>query len=838
MSAPFAHRLKRAIEHQGNGLKGFSPWLIGGASVALAAYAWAAASPAAAAAVIAAGGLAAAAGARILRAGRPARGPGNSLGTDLLAQAADASPEGCLITSAEGDLVYANAAYRALVGDGDGRPPPTLAELVSDDEGSAGTLRLLQAKTLDGVQGRDEVRVSTGNGEQRWLSVWTHALGEPPTHLVWHLTDSTPKHELGQVIRKAQEQLSEFLDHAPIGFFSVDAEGRFLFVNSTLARWLGRTPEEITDAGKRLDDFLVDGDARGSHGEGAAGIRHSEVRLKGPDGTVFPAYISQSLGHGPGGEAQTRSVVLNLTQEQEWESALRQAEKRFRRFFDYAPVGIVMVDDQGRVVETNSAFRAMVDPNAAAGPGTPLISFIGDDDRDEVSEHLAATLRGEPATRPLEVRLSGPKERVAELVISRLEDAAGNVAGLVLHLTDTTEKKKLELHLAQSQKMQAVGQLAGGIAHDFNNLLTAMIGFCDLLLLRHQAGDQSFADIMQIKQNANRAANLVRQLLAFSRQQTLQPKVLSVTDVLAELSNLLGRLIGENIELKMTYGRDVGLVKVDQGQFEQVIINLAVNARDAMPHGGTLTIRTSNVSMSDSALLDHELLTPGEKVLIEVVDTGRGISEEDLGKIFEPFFTTKEIGAGTGLGLATVYGIVKQTGGYIFAKSKLGEGSTFTIYLPSRPKGEDWGEAAPDAVDSRAMDLTGKGTILLVEDEIAVRTFAGRALRTKGYTVFEADSGESALELVASYEGSIDLLISDVVMPNMDGPTLVRRARESWPEMKVILISGYAEDAFRGSLNESPGVSFLSKPFSLRQLAGAVKEAMPAERPQAPLRPL
>ncbi len=372
--------------------------------------------------------------------------------------------------------------------------------------------------------------------------------------------------------------------------------------------------------------------------------------------------------------------------------------------------------------------------------------------------------------------------------------------------------------------------MAGGVAHDFNNLLTAMIGFCDLLLLRHKPGDQSFSDIMQIKQNANRAANLVRQLLAFSRQQKLQPRILNITDVLAELSNLLRRLIGENIELKMTHGRDLGLIKVDQGQLEQVIINLAVNARDAMSGGGRLTIQTSNVSTNEPTRREHEEMPPGEYVAIEVLDTGTGIPKENLARIFEPFFSTKEVGSGTGLGLSTVYGIVRQTGGFIFVDSAPGEGAKFTIYLPrhqaAKAAAAVTAEAESEARERSAGDLTGTGTILLVEDEDAVRVFSARALRNKGYQVLEARSGEAALSVLNSETNRIDLLVSDVVMPHMDGPTLIRHVRDKRPDMKVIFISGYTEDKFRDQIDAGEHIHFLPKPFSLKQLAGKVKEVL------------
>ena len=335
---------------------------------------------------------------------------------------------------------------------------------------------------------------------------------------------------------------------------------------------------------------------------------------------------------------------------------------------------------------------------------------------------------------------------------------------------------------------------------------------------------------MQIKQNANRAANLVRQLLAFSRQQTLQPRTINMTDVLAELSHLLRRLIGANIELKMVHGRDLGLVRVDQSQLEQVIINLVVNARDAIDGSGALTIRTFNVAADGVAGLDHGPLPHGDYVALAITDTGSGIAEEHLDKIYEPFFTTKEVGSGTGLGLSTVYGIVKQTGGYIFVDSETGTGTCFTIYLSRLERGLEEEEAAAAPVERRQSevrnDLTGAGTVMLVEDEDAVRMFGARALRNKGYHVLEAANGDGALELLHGGDDVIDVLITDVIIPGMDGPALIRNVRKTPPDMKVIFISGYTEDSFRQRLDDTEDIHFLPKPFSLQQLAGKVKEVI------------
>ena len=531
-----------------------------------------------------------------------------------------------------------------------------------------------------------------------------------------------------------------------------------------------------------------------------------------------------------------------------------QPPKSVQRFFMEAPVGIAVLDRSGRVVRANRALGELFDSAPQSLIGHGLIDRLNPGDRPAIAAKLAAAAAGCEDCTPVEIRLGPPSERSMVVLLSGVDHAAersatrsGGVSwgpavtaagpppdlatdhadGLTLYFIDVTEQKLLERQFAQSQKMQAVGQLAGGVAHDFNNLLTAMIGFCDLLLLRARPGDPAFADLMQIKQNANRAANLVRQLLAFSRQQSLQPRVLDVTDVLVEVSHLLRRLIGESIELEVAHGRDLGLVKVDQGQLEQVVINLALNARDAMPDGGRLRIRTENAAQPQAVRRGDELMPAGNYVLIEVVDTGLGIAADHLTRIFEPFFSTKEVGSGTGLGLSTVYGIVKQTGGFVFVDSVPGGGSTFSIYLPRDTVAAGAEAARPDAAAPVfPRDLTGTGTIMLVEDDDAVRMFGARALRNKGYRVVEARSGAAALGLIENGAGPVDLLISDVVMPEMDGPALIREVRDIDPAIKVIFISGYTEDSFRQRLDSDRDIDFLAKPFSLQELALKVKDVM------------
>jgi len=753
---------------------------------------------------------------------------------DLLTQALDASPDAQLIVRPDGRMAYTNAAFVNLFPDDGGPPLDRVAAALADEPQSQADFRRLRNQAAAGARAIAALPLRDARGGAAgWFTISVNPIAGRAGYSFWNVRDVTAQHEMEAVIRDERNKLIDFLDNAPIGFYSVDAQGHFLFINQTLGEWLGGRPSDIAAQGARLHDFIVapladPGSPFDPFGGRDDGTQRGEVVLRGRQGRTVHAWIGQSVV-GEGDELRTRSVVRDLTPEREWETALRRSRERFQRFFADAPVGIALLGRAGRFEEANRAVGALFGAAAPDLIGQQLIDFLYEGDRREVAAKLVAATEGRAFAAPLEFRLQGGRERIMVAFVSRLDAGEGD-DGLILHVIEVTEQRSLETQFAQSQKMQAVGQLAGGVAHDFNNLLTAMIGFCDLLLLRFRPGDPSFADIMQIKQNANRAANLVRQLLAFSRQQTLQPRVLDVTDVLHELSNLLRRLIGENIELKVVLGRELGLVKVDQGQLEQVIINLAVNARDAMPTGGTVTIRTANVSEPQPVRHGPEVMPAGDYVLIEVVDTGIGIPKENLGRIFEPFFSTKEIGSGTGLGLSTVYGIVRQTGGFVFVDSAPGRGAVFQIYLPRQDAAAAPAAARADGAEpALGRDLTGIGTVMLVEDDDPVRIFGARALRNKGYQVVEAKSGEAALELIRDAAQPIDLLITDVVMPRLDGPGLIRRVREIHPDMKVIFISGYTEDAFRQRLGSDSAIHFLPKPFSLKQLAAKVKEVLSGE---------
>ena len=502
---------------------------------------------------------------------------------------------------------------------------------------------------------------------------------------------------------------------------------------------------------------------------------------------------------------------------------------RFTEFFRNAPMGVAIVSSKGTVDEANEPFANFFKLGSAA-KGAQLADLARPSERAAAVDRIARAANGEVVHEPVEIHPAtedGPPMS-AQLFASPFMPSPDGEARAILYLVDTSEQKRLESQFAQSQKMQAIGQLAGGVAHDFNNLLQAIMGNCDLLLMRHPAGDSSFAEINEVRQNSVRAAGLVRQLLAFSRQQTLMPKVLALNDTLSELSLLLRRLLGERITMKFEDAKDLWPVKADEGQISNAVMNLAVNARDAMPpEGGNVTIRTSNLVLSVPRPIGTGFMPAGDYVQIDVVDSGSGIPKDIRVKIFEPFFTTKPIGQGTGLGLSTVYGVVKQTGGFIDLDSEVGKSSAFHIYLPRHVMAEGTAPERGDEAEKHApRDITGQDTILLVEDEDAVRSFAARALKMRGYTVLDANGGEPALEIVKSHAGPIHLLVTDVVMPNMDGPTLVKEVRRLRPDTRIIFMSGYAEEAFRHSEEKAEHYHFLPKPFGLKQLVAKVKDVL------------
>jgi two-component system cell cycle sensor histidine kinase/response regulator CckA len=752
----------------------------------------------------------------------------------------DSSPDGIVVVDARGHVVYSNRAYLALTGTE--RPEearPVERVFVGNPEVSEVVFRLLKA-SREGRRQQEEVRVIAPDGVSgRWLRMRVRPLGDAKKdqkYAVWSIADITRDRDRQEGVFQDLQQVIEYLDHAPTGFFSASPSGTIPYVNATLANWLDYDLAEIGSGGLKLTD-IVSGDGAALltsiapvPGEVKTEVFDLDLRTRG--GKTLPVRIYHKLAFGAdGASGASRSIVINRARDERALDPQRAAEVRFMRFFDHTPMAIATVDKSGSIVRANARFAKLAQTlSPEASSGKSIRAMLSERDGNELSAAITQAAEGQGDIRPVEAMLAGPKERWAEFFVTGVESDERDTEAAIVYMLETTDKRTLVNQVNQAQKMEMVGQLAGGMAHDFNNVLSAIMMANDFLLSAHKPTDPSFQDIMQIKQNATRAASLVRQLLAFSRRQTLRPQVLDPGDALSDLTMLLRRLIGEKVKLATVHSRDLWPVRVDVSQFEQVIVNLAVNARDAMPEGGTLTVRTANVNAQEAERFAYKGMPGADYVLIEVGDTGTGIPADIVDKIFEPFFSTKEVGKGTGLGLSTVYGIIKQTGGFIYVDSQEGKGTLFRIFLPRHVAEETAapvnGVAHDVTKDQRPADLTGQGTILLVEDEDGLRSLNARGLRSRGYTVVEAANGVEAMEVLEAQDGKIDLVVSDVVMPEMDGPTLLKEMRGRNPTLKVIFVSGYAEEAFSKSLPDNEQFAFLPKPFTLTQLVAQVKETI------------
>ena len=756
---------------------------------------------------------------------------------DVTKAIADGNSDGLIVTDADSRIVYANEAYR-IFSHAKGAADLKLVErlFTGAPEVSEAVYRLAQA-ARGGKSAVEELRMApplSGEGAAAWYRIRVRPLDGVSRRgaTLWTVSDITRERERHESFFQDLQHAIDYLDHAPAGFFSADPDGSIAYMNATLANWLDYDIAQFAAGQLKLADIVAgDGAALLSVVSGRPGevtTERFDVDLKRRGGQFLPVRLLHRVALSSAGlPGPSRTLALNRAPGEDAGEDLRAAEVRFARYFNATPMAIASVAADGGVLRANGAFArlapaALKPRDDEARPS--LYAGVAERDHAALREALAAASAGKGDVAPVDLALSSEPPRSARFFISTADPQGDDGANATVFALDTTEQRALQESFVQSQKMQAIGQLAGGIAHDFNNVLTAIIGYSDLLLANHRATDPSFQDIMQIKQNANRAAGLVRQLLAFSRRQTLRPQTLQLGETLSDLQMLLRRLVGETIELDLALGRDLWLVKADLNQFEQVIMNLVVNARDAMKDGGKITLRTRNVPAAECASFNEKSLVAADYVLVEVEDQGHGIPAAVRDKIFEPFFTTKEVGKGTGLGLSMVYGIVKQTGGYVFCESEEGAGAIFRILLP-RYIAEPGVEPAKKEPAKPAADLTGRGAILLVEDEEAVRAFAARARASRGYTVLEAGTGVEALK-VAESAGDIDLIVSDVIMPEMDGPTMLTELRRRGLNTKVIFVSGYADDAFARNLPEGQEFLFLPKPFTLKQLIETVKSAM------------
>ncbi|MCF8476181.1 MAG: response regulator [Pseudolabrys sp.] len=768
-------------------------------------------------------------------------------GNPLLKAVVDNAFDGVLVTDQSGRVFYANATYLDLIGAADSNDVrPIERVFIGDPDVSESIYRLLKA-AREGRRLLEEVRIpGQGSEAARWLRMRVRPLGASKRDArmtVWSIADVTRERARQENVFQELQHAIDYLDHAPAGFFSADAAGDVVYLNATLAAWLDHDLAQVGLGSLKLTDIVA--------GEGAAllttinaspGDVKTEVLdldLKTRGGKPVPVRLYHKVAFGADGvPGVSRTLVLNRAKD-DGTDPQRAAEVRFMRFFQNTPMAIATVDKLGGIARSNARFASSFE--GMMGEGRSILTVVAERDRPALEAAIAKAAAGEGDIAPVEARLIGQGDRWANFFVSAIEEEDRDGEAAIVYALETTAQRTLEDRINQQQKMESVGQLAGGIAHDFNNVLSAIMMATDFLLNAHKPTDPSFQDIIQIKQNANRAAALVRQLLAFSRKQTLRPQVLDLGEALSDLGMLLKRLIGEKVTFRgVVFGRDLWPVKVDISQFEQVVVNLAVNARDAMPEGGTLTMRTANVTAEECAQFAYKGMPIADYVMVEVGDTGTGIPPEIIDKIFEPFFSTKEVGKGTGLGLSTVYGIVKQTGGFVYADSEPGR-TSFRIFLPRHIPGAEEQElvAAPSiepALDSASSaaasmakaasaDLTGHGVILLVEDEEGLRALNARGLTSRGYTVLEAGNGVEAIEVLEK-QGHVDLVVSDVVMPEMDGPSLLKELRGRDPDVKFIFVSGYAEEAFAKNLPSDEQYNFLAKPFTLKQLVAEVKKTL------------
>jgi two-component system cell cycle sensor histidine kinase/response regulator CckA len=729
----------------------------------------------------------------------PATGGAPTIDWDLARVIGEASEDAVAVTDRAGRLVCANAAYGALFA---GLPTPPGLPLANDavaELGAAGRAAWRDGAAQSAAIGWNGAKLVAG----------VLRAGDDDDMLVWHFAVTAADDAADAAEPGIAGAMGDRLGATGIMVALLDPRGRVRAANRVLAaRALGEGGGAVE--GRDFARFLIT-DSRGL-------VRFEREGLEGT-----PLRLLQI----PFADGDDAPVLIALLDEEDGAPAIgASAAAHVRSLVSLLPLGLALVDRDGRFLQMNDAFLRAAQVNPQAPPLYPG-DLVVREDKAAVADAIRRFAGGATHSSDMAIRLKGHPDDPVALTIAGARGLGD--AAVLLSLKDNSEESRLKREVAQATKMQAVGQLAGGVAHDFNNILTAIIGHCDLMLMRHSPGDSDYDDIQQVRANSNRAASLTRQLLAFSRQQTLRPQILQLPDTVAEVSTLLKRLLGETVKLDINHGRNLGPVRADPGQLEQVVVNLAVNARDAMltknPRGGgTLSIHTRAVTAGEVRRMGNDILPVADYTALVVSDTGTGIPAEVLPKIFEPFFTTKEVGKGTGLGLSTVYGIVKQSGGWIFADSPPGQGAVFTIYLPvhaavAAPRTKGLAKPTP-----KPAETWGTGTVLLVEDEDMVRAVAERALARQGYSVLTAENGEAALEVLDAH-GRPDLLISDVVMPTMDGPTMVRHARERYPDLPIIFISGYAEEQLRKSIDIA-NVAFLPKPFSVHQLAEAARASL------------
>ncbi|UXN04565.1 response regulator [Bartonella sp. HY406] len=759
----------------------------------------------------------------------------------------DHMPDAVVITDNVGTIRYMNSAYRQLAGPQSYTPEV----LFSKNEKATQIIYKLNLAAQSDKSAYEELRISGGLGKKdEQTKSFVYGVNVSPMEvegerfIIWNIADFTNLRDRQESLFEDLQEAIYHLDNSPAGFISFDDNGQIKYMNTTLAKWLAVDIAQFPLQDFNFTNFIgneVFANIKETVANSNAENLTFDLELSNSSGghiavTMYMATIADTI------KSEDKRAFLILRSKLMSDTTLptpTSVEIENRNYlveqpldvFAVNPIAMAIIDSHGAIVNYNQQFLKSIPQLGENSAGLNLVSIIHPREQVRLKQILSHTISGAQNIAYLDTSLVNREDGYIRLYFSQLPITTyGTEPLFIMSVVEIAEQRALEQQVEHGQKMQAVGQLAGGIAHDFNNVLTAITMSCDLLLLSHRSSDPSHPDIMNIKNNADRAAALVQKLLAFSRRQTLRPEVLDLTDVLSDFRLLGDRLIGSTIKLVVEHGRDIWPIKGDLAELERVFMNLTTNARDAMPDGGILTIKTSNLPASQLFPYDHPIPVEQDYVLVEISDTGTGIPSEILEKIFDPFFTTKELGKGTGLGLSMVYGIISQTGGYVFCASEIGLGTKFSIllprYIPAIGTEEEPKKLESKAIEYKSVDLSGSATVLLVEDEDAVRKGGVKALQSRGYTVYEAATGVEALEVIEECNGKIDIVVSDVVMPEMDGPSLLRVLQKKYPYIKFIFVSGYAEDAFAKNLPDDANFTFLPKPFSLKQLATAVKEVL------------
>ena len=738
-----------------------------------------------------------------------------------------------LVTTKEGVVVYANEAYTEIANhagiSGSAGLPPRIDRLFAQAGPESRKIFHLCRSARGAISAEEVITQMMGAGGNARLRRFEIALRPmktqprgPSDYIAWRLRE--------QEVEDEQNTLIEAYKEYPRPVLGVERSGRIVWINTAMAEVIGTLPR----GGMELSDFVLGDTSDLLTKLWEEDASPTEARMRKRSGGALTTELTPFLRSGVG----EGFVCVEL--QPELEGATNDDAALLSADMSDAPFGLAVVEgdigSDAKLVDANKMFKETF---ALSGTTPSLNDSLDADVVRQLTNEIKSRSSSGNLTRPVEVKLGeGANASIMHLFARPVKRRRGSYGErrTILYAVDVSFQKRMEEDYSQDQKLKTIGHLAGQIAHDFNNLLLVIMGSAEFLMRRHSAGDPSYPDLVLIQQNARRAKNLTANLLAFSRKQTLQSEVLSITEMLREFSVFLNRSITERVELKLINGRNLTQVKADKGQLELAIMNLAVNARDAMPHGGTLTIETKQVLAQDIAAYHYPVLDETDHVLIEVADTGEGVPADIADKIFEPFFTTKGEGKGTGLGLSTVYGVIGQMGGRIFLHNGAeegGEGATFRIFLPAYEMAEGEQEAAAQrATDiarneaTETTDLTGKGRILVVEDEDGVRGIIVRSLQMCGYEITEANDGDIGLELLEEADHPFDLILTDIMMPEMDGPTMIAEGKSYLKQAKVIFMSGYAEGSMRDKLDTMPEAGYLQKPFSLKVVAAKVKDAL------------